>query len=47
MDKFKYKKFQEPGVFLLKEKGKYFENLLHNFVLVSVSMKSFLGVKDG
>jgi len=47
IDKFKLKKFQEPGVFLLKEKGKYFENLLHNFVLVSVNMRSFLGVKNG
>ena len=35
-----YKYFQEPGVFLLKEKGKHFENLLHNYVLVSVNMKN-------
>lgn len=47
MDNFNYKIFQEPGIFLLKEKGKYFENLIHNFVLVSVNMRSFLGVKDG
>jgi len=47
VDNFKYKIFQEPGIFLLKEKGKYFENLIHNFVLVSVNMRSFLGVKDG
>ena len=39
-----YKIFQEPGVFLLKEKGKYFESLLHNFILVSVKMKTHLGV---
>lgn len=42
-----YKLFQEPGIFLLKENGKYFENLLHNFILVSVSMRRYLGVKDG
>ncbi len=47
VDNFKYKIFQEPGIFLLKEKGKYFENLIHNFVLVSANMRSFLGVKDG
>jgi len=47
VDNFKYKIFQEPGIFLLKEKGKYFENLIHNFVLVSVNMRSYLGVKDG
>ena len=47
MDNFNYRIFQEPGIFLLKEKGKYFENLIHNFVLVSVNMRSFLGVKDG
>jgi len=47
MDSFNYKIFQEPGIFLLKEKGKHFENLIHNFVLVSVNMRSFLGVKDG
>lgn len=46
IDKFKYKIFQEPGLFLLKEKGKYFENLLHNFVLVSINMRSFLGGKN-
>jgi hypothetical protein len=46
MNNFNYKIFQEPGIFLLKEKGKYFENLIHNFVLVSVTMRSFLGVKD-
>ena len=47
MNNFNYKIFQEPGIFLFKEKGKYFENLIHNFVLVSVNMRSFLGVKDG
>lgn len=35
-----YRYFQEPGLFLLKEKGKHFENLLHNYVLVSVNMKN-------
>lgn len=43
---YEYKAFQEPGNFLLKENGKYFENLLHNFILVSVSMRRHLGVKD-
>jgi hypothetical protein len=42
-----YKLFQEPGVFLLKEKGKYFENLLHNFVLASVNMKKYLEDYNG
>jgi hypothetical protein len=37
-----YKNFQEPGIFLMKEKGKYFENLLHNFVIVSITMKKKL-----
>lgn len=40
---YNYKIFQEPGVFLLKEKGRYFENLMHNFILVSVNMKKYLG----
>lgn len=42
-----YKIFQEPGVFLLKEKGNYFENLLHNFILVSVKIKKYLGEING
>jgi len=33
------KRFTEPGVFLLKGKGAFFEKLIHNFILVSVSMK--------
>jgi len=39
---FNYKKFQEPGAFLMKQKGKYFESLIHNFKLVSISMKQKL-----
>jgi hypothetical protein len=38
-----YMKFMEPGIFLIKSKGKHFENLLHNFVLISATMKK--GVK--
>lgn len=39
---FGYKKFIEPGSFLLIKKGKNFQNLTHNFILVSVNMqKSF------
>lgn len=34
-----YRLFKEPGSFLMKEKGKYFENLIHNYTLVSVNMK--------
>jgi hypothetical protein len=40
-ENYDYKTFQEPGIFLQKEKGKHFENLVHNFVLVSAKMKSF------
>lgn len=47
IDYYDYKIFQEPGNFLLKESGKYFENLLHNFILVSVRMRRYLGEKDG
>lgn len=32
--------FIEPGKFLLKNKGKYFEKLIHNFVLISALMRS-------
>ncbi len=39
-----YKKFIEPGSFLIKEKGKHFEALLHNFILISVTMKKIIGV---
>lgn len=38
--KYQYSKFMEPGIFLIKSKGKYFENLIHNFILVSAKMKS-------
>lgn len=40
---YKYKRFQEPGLFLMKKKdgkkGRYFENLLHNFSLASSIMR--------
>lgn len=42
---YSYQKFLEPGVFLLKQRGINFEKLIHNFSLVSVSMKNSLGVK--
>lgn len=44
---YRYKKFIEPGSFLLKNKGKYFETLLHNFILISVTIRKKLGVPDG
>jgi len=34
-----YKRFLEPGMFLIKQKGKHFENLIHNFKLTSLSMQ--------
>ena len=43
-DLYNYKKFQEPGVFLIKHKGEHFKKLLHNFVLVSITMKTNIGV---
>lgn len=43
---YKYMVFQEPGRFLIKENGKYFENLIHNFTLISLTIRKFLGVKD-
>lgn len=39
---YSYRKFLEPGVFLLKQKGKNFEDLIHNFNLVSGHMKAKL-----
>ncbi len=41
---YSYKKFIEPGSFLIKGKGKHFESLLHNFKLISVSIRKTLGV---
>lgn len=38
-DRYSYRKFLEPGVFLLKQQGKNFEDLTNNFNLVSVHMK--------
>jgi len=39
---YKREKFLQPGYFLMKEKGKYFENLIHNFKLISISMRQTL-----
>ena len=39
---YKRKKFLQPGYFLMKEKGRYFENLIHNFKMMSISMKQKL-----
>lgn len=44
---YNYKKFIEPGSFLLKSNGKYFESILHNFKLISVTIRKKLGVPDG
>jgi hypothetical protein len=35
-----YRRFLEPGKFLLKQKGKNFENLLNNFNTVSIQMRT-------
>lgn len=45
--KYKYKRFIEPGSFLLNDYGKNFEALLLNFVLISASIRGKLGVKNG
>ena len=45
--KYNYKRFIEPGSFLLNENGKHFEALLLNFVLISASIRGKLGVKNG
>lgn len=39
---FHRRRFLEPGLFLMKERGKYFENLIHNFKMMSISMKQRL-----
>jgi hypothetical protein len=44
---YSYKKFIEPGSFLLKNKGRYFEKLLHNFILISITTRKKLGVPSG
>lgn len=36
---YNYKRFLEPGKFLLKNKGKYFEDLAKNFKITSIHMK--------
>ena len=42
--KYNYKKFIEPGSFLIKNNGKNYETILHNFILISVVMRKKLGV---
>ena len=37
---YNYGKFLEPGRFLLKQKGKHFENLVHNFKMSSITMRN-------
>lgn len=36
---YNYGKFLEPGGFLLKQKGKHFEDLVHNFKMSSITIK--------
>lgn len=36
---YNYGKFLEPGAFLLKQKGKHFEDLVHNFKMLSITMR--------
>jgi hypothetical protein len=37
---YKYRIFLEPGKFLLKQKGRYFEELINNFKMVSIQMRT-------
>ncbi len=37
-----YSLFMKPGRFLMKENGKHFESLIHNFILMSATMKGEL-----
>ncbi|MBI4810767.1 MAG: hypothetical protein HY800_04880 [Ignavibacteriales bacterium] len=39
---YRYRRFIELGEFLLKAKGRHFENLAHNFKLMSILMKKVL-----
>lgn len=39
VNKYNYALFVEPGKLLRKQKGKYFEQLIHNFSLISASMR--------
>ncbi|MFH1231174.1 MAG: hypothetical protein V1709_06715 [Planctomycetota bacterium] len=38
-EQFRYRRFLEPGMFLMKHNGKYFERLMHNFAMVSTRMR--------
>lgn len=42
--KHEYRRFIEPGGFLAKGKGKHFESLLHNFILISVTIRKNIGI---
>jgi hypothetical protein len=37
---YKYRIFLEPGKFLLKQKGKHFEELVNNFKMASIQMRA-------
>jgi hypothetical protein len=39
---YSYSRFMQPGRFLMKENGKHFEDLIHNFCLMSATMKRSL-----
>ncbi|MBD3338365.1 MAG: hypothetical protein GF353_04620 [Candidatus Lokiarchaeota archaeon] len=39
---YNYSKFLEPGKFLIKNNGTHFENLIHNFCLISATMERYL-----
>ncbi|MCZ6702107.1 MAG: hypothetical protein O6940_03600 [Ignavibacteria bacterium] len=39
VNKYNYTLFVEPGKFLRKQNGKYFEQLIHNFSLISATMR--------
>lgn len=39
---YSYSRFMQPGRFLMKENGKHFESLIHNFILMSATMKGKL-----
>ncbi len=37
---YNYKRFSEPGLFLIKQKGKHFEDLVNNFKMSSIKMRT-------
>ncbi len=42
INNYKYSVFMAPGKFLIKSSGKYFEKLIHNFSIMSATMKKDL-----